>query len=58
MTELRSKWLGLEMKRHEQLGAVEFVVRYKVGGRAYRLREVSHFVHEAGQWLYVNGNIA
>ena len=60
--EPRSKWLGLEVKHHEQLDSdhavVEFVARYKVGGRAHRLREVSHFVREAGQWFYVDGDVA
>ena len=57
----RSKWLGLEVRRHEQLDSdhalVEFVARYKVNGRAHRLHEISRFVREAGQWFYVNGEI-
>jgi len=63
-TEPRSKWLGLEVKRHEcnpqeaDRAIVEFVARYKPGGRAHRLHEVSRFVREAGQWLYVDGDIA
>jgi SEC-C motif-containing protein len=36
---------------------MEFVARYKVGGRAQRLHEISRFVREAGQWLYVDGAI-
>jgi len=59
--EPRSKWLGLEVKRHEQQDAehaiIEFVARYKVGGRAHRLHEISRFVREAGQWSYVDGDI-
>jgi SEC-C motif-containing protein len=55
------KWLGLEIKRHEQgepdRALVEFVARYKVAGRAHRLHEVSRFVREAGRWLYVDGDI-
>jgi SEC-C motif-containing protein len=55
------KWLGLEIKRHEQpepdRALVEFVARYKVAGRAYRLHEVSRFVREAERWLYVDGDI-
>ncbi|PTR06310.1 SEC-C motif-containing protein [Nitrosospira sp. Nsp5] len=54
------KWLGLEVRRHEQPesdhSVVEFVARYKVGGRAHRLHEISHFVREAGKWFYVDGN--
>lgn len=59
--EASSKWLGLEVKRHEQQDAehaiVEFVARYKVGGRAHRLHEVSRFVREEGRWFYVDGEI-
>jgi SEC-C motif-containing protein len=55
------KWLGLEIKRHEQpepgRALVEFVARYKVAGRAHRLHEVSRFVREAERWLYVDGDI-
>jgi SEC-C motif-containing protein len=54
-------WLGLSIKRHEAQGennaTVEFVARYKVGGRAYRLHEVSRFVREDGRWFYVDGDI-
>jgi SEC-C motif-containing protein len=59
--ESHRKWLGLEIKRHEQSkpgrALVEFVARYKVAGRAHRLHEVSRFVREAGRWLYVDGDI-
>ena len=41
------RWLGLAVKRHapldERHAEVEFVARYKVGGRAYRLHETSRF---------------
>lgn len=52
------KWLGLEVKRHEEHGdaaTVEFVARYKTGGRAHRLHETSRFVREGGKWFYVDG---
>ena len=56
-----TKWLGLEVKRHEQQDAdhaiVEFVARYKVNGRAHRLHEVSRFVREQGRWFYVDGDV-
>jgi SEC-C motif-containing protein len=59
--EAPSKWLGLQVKRHEHKDAehasVEFVARYKINGRAFRLHEVSSFVREAGQWFYVDGDI-
>lgn len=56
-----TKWLGLEVKRHGQQDAehaiVEFVARYKIGGRAHRLHETSHFVRLDGRWLYTDGEI-
>ena len=59
--EVGTKWLGLEVKRHEQQDAdhacVEFVVRYKVNGRAHRLHEVSRFMREDGRWFYVDGDV-
>lgn len=57
------KWLGLKILRCEagkaddRDGIVEFVARYQVNGRAERLHEVSRFVRDAGQWLYVDGQI-
>ncbi|WP_430230979.1 YchJ family protein [Nitrosomonas communis] len=55
------KWLNLEVKHHEQLSPdyaiVEFIARYKVCGRAYRLHEISRFVYQAGRWFYVDGDI-
>lgn len=53
------KWLGLEVRRHVADGdaaTVEFVARYKVGGRAHRLHEISRFVREDGRWFYVDGS--
>lgn len=56
------KWIGLEVKRHEQQDAdhasVEFVARYKVNGRAHRMHEASRFVREGGRWFYVDGDVA
>jgi SEC-C motif-containing protein len=69
------KWLGLEVKSALRLrqrkadlpeeqqtrDTVEFVARFKVGGRAHRLHEVSRFVREpdslgALRWFYVDGS--
>lgn len=54
-----AKWLGLELKKHTPKSAdratVEFVARYKTGGRAHRLHEISRFVREEGRWFYVDG---
>ena len=56
-----SKWIGLEVKRHEQQDSdhaiVEFVAKYKTNGRAHRLHEMSNFVRVDGRWFYVNGEV-
>ena len=54
-----TRWLGLEVRRHQRDGehaTVEFVARYKIGGRAHRLHEISRFVLYDGRWLYVDGS--
>jgi len=56
----KTKWLGLEIKRHTVIDAnhaqVEFVARYKTGGQsAVRLHEVSDFIFEQGRWFYLSG---
>lgn len=55
-----AKWLGLEVRRHQSTGPdsaeVEFVARWRVGGRAVRLHECSRFVREGGRWYYVDGD--
>ena len=59
--ETGAKWLGLDVRRHSPTDAdhavVEFVARYRVGGRAVRLHETSRFVREGGRWFYVDGDI-
>ena len=55
-----TRWLGLEVRRHEPTGPdtalVEFVARYRIGGApAVRLHEISRFVREGGRWFYVEG---
>jgi SEC-C motif-containing protein len=54
-----SRWIGLKVLRHESPAAdtaiVEFTARYKAGGRAHDLHEVSRFVHENGCWFYLDG---
>jgi SEC-C motif-containing protein len=54
-----TRWLGLEVKRHETIGPgealVEFVARYKIAGRAHRIHETSRFRLEDGRWYYVDG---
>jgi SEC-C motif-containing protein len=58
-TEPGMKWLGLEVRRHHEAGdeaTVEFVARYKIGGRAHRMHEISRFVREDGRWYYLDGS--
>ncbi|MEI7456079.1 MAG: YchJ family metal-binding protein [Nitrosomonadales bacterium] len=50
------KWLGLDIKKQRnESNTVEFVARYKIDGRAYRLHEISRFVFEEGRWFYLDG---
>ena len=57
----RAQWLGMTVKSHapldERHATVEFVARYKVNGRAFRLHETSRFECMDGNWLYVDGEI-
>jgi SEC-C motif domain protein len=62
-TDNGTRWLGLQIKRHTQVDAdhaeVEFVARYKVGGRAHRLHETSRFERDGqGRWRYVDGDVS
>lgn len=56
-----TKWLGLAVKRSEAISAsealVEFVARYKVGGKAERLHETSRFFMIDHRWYYHDGKI-
>lgn len=57
------QWLGLKIVNvdaggeTDDQGEVEFIARYKLGGKAFRLHEVSRFVKEQGRWYYLEGNI-
>lgn len=59
-TSPKTRWLGLLIKRHELIAddraLVEFVARYKIDGRAYRVHETSRFVREDGRWYYLDGD--
>ncbi len=58
----KPKWLGLDVKGHTAIdpdhATVEFVARYKINGRAFRMHEVSRFLREDGRWLYVDGDVS
>jgi SEC-C motif-containing protein len=59
--EAGTRWLGLEIKQHRLTGEgtaeVEFVARFRVGGKATRQHERSRFVREDGRWFYVDGDV-
>lgn len=59
LDEDEAKWLGLKIVKHQQHddthAVVEFIARYKIAGRAYRLHEISQFVFEEGRWFYLDG---
>lgn len=56
-----TKWLGLEVRQHQQQddshATVEFVARYRIAGRGHRLHELSRFVREDGRWYYLDGEM-
>jgi SEC-C motif-containing protein len=55
------KWLGLEV-RHDEMagdaGVVEFVARWREGGRGNRMHEISRFVRQSGRWYYIDGQVS
>ncbi|MEM7099070.1 MAG: YchJ family metal-binding protein [Pseudomonadota bacterium] len=59
----RQKWLGLKIiaidagTSDDDVGIVEFVARYKIAGRGYRLHERSNFVKSKGHWYYTSGQV-
>ena len=60
--DTQTKWLDLQVKRAENTSEttaiVEFVARYKIGGKAQRLHEISQFVRVDGCWYYLIGSNA
>ena len=57
------KWLGLKIKStdaggvDDTSGIVEFVARYKIASKGFRLHETSRFVREDGRWYYTDGDL-
>lgn len=55
-----ARWLGLAVRSQrstaQDRAEVEFVARYRLGGRAVRLHERSRFVRENDRWFYVDGD--
>ncbi len=60
--EPHPKWLGLSVKRvhaqDDRHAKVEFVARYKINGRAFRMHETSRFELIEGRWYYLDGEMA
>jgi SEC-C motif-containing protein len=58
-----ARWIGLKIVSAEGggpedvRGIVEFVARFKVGGRAHRLHERSRFRRREGRWYYLDGDL-
>ena len=59
--DAKVNWQGLEIRNSEEegdLARVEFIARYKINGRAWRLHEISSFSRGAdGHWFYVDGDL-
>lgn len=55
------QWLGLTIQSHTPLdehhATVEFIARYKLNGRAFKLHESSRFERVGERWLYVDGEM-
>lgn len=50
------KWLGLKIVAvTDDPPTVEFVARFRVGGKGRRLHERSRFVFEQDRWWYYDG---
>ncbi|CAN4269475.1 UPF0225 domain containing protein [Methylophilaceae bacterium] len=54
------KWIGLTIKlakpEQDNKATVEFIARYKLSGKAYRLHELSEFIKLDRRWYYLSGN--
>lgn len=63
LVEDENQWIGLKILakhaggKNDEKGQVEFLARFKINGKAYRLHEKSEFIRENGQWYYVSGDI-
>lgn len=59
--EAPMRWLGLRIcsapPADGDTGTVEFIARYRSGGRAGQIHELSRFRCIDGRWLYVDGDL-
>ena len=57
------RWLGAKIvatdkgSEEDDEGTVQFVARYKLAGRGYRLEEKSRFTRDNLRWVYLDGLI-
>jgi len=54
----QQRWLGLKIRGSQESAGkavVEFVARFKIAGRGYRLHETSRFERGDDGWLYIDG---
>lgn len=57
----QQRWLGLSIRdtaeggANDASGTVEFVARFKIGGKGHRLHEISRFEKIDGRWYYLDG---
>ena len=57
----KQRWLGLRIRNVEGGGSgdssatVEFVARFKIGGKGHRLHEISRFRKIDDRWFYLDG---
>ena len=62
ITQPKPKWIGLTIKHFlehdDQHAEVEFIARYKINGRAFKMHEVSQFTRIADRWFYRDGAIS
>src|SRR5262245_41850868 len=55
------RWQGMRVLRDAEDGdsaEVEFIARFRKGGRVHVLHETSRFVRSQGAWFYVDGVVA
>ena len=58
-----AKWLGLEVRRvvggsaNDQIGQVEFSIRYSQRGKTFVQHELASFRRENGFWVYEHGEL-
>jgi SEC-C motif domain protein len=61
-----TQWVGLQVLHSEQsaqAGVVEFIARYKDGGKAHKMHEISRFILQdaslelPARWQYIDGQM-